>query len=365
MLDAEIPQHTIKSPDDSPIFVIGTGRSGTTLLRQMLNAHPRIHITHEAGFYTFARHTPPGVTGTEFLERYFNMFSFAWLGLDPQEIRDALPDELPRAELHRAFVEIMRRKAQQAGKPRYGEKNPQDTLNLEQIFKDYRDPRIVYIIRDPRPTVQSFNRVPFGAPSILLNGYLCRAQYNHVVPYLDKILEVRLEDLTADPRRAMQRILRYVGEPWDEAVLHHTSAAIHDDVPPLPWFAGATGEKPSRQGSDGGWRDRIAPAWIRLIERLNRPAMARYGYAPAQLEREPSTLELCAALWRDLPGIVVTGTRFLSLWAKLNGHFSGRQPMSLDEGWAASLSMNPAAWRHYPNFEMPRVPTPSSRRLSA
>ena len=36
------------NPERSPIFVVGTGRSGTTLLRFMLSAHPRIYITHEA-----------------------------------------------------------------------------------------------------------------------------------------------------------------------------------------------------------------------------------------------------------------------------------------------------------------------------
>ena len=38
-------------PDRAPILVIGTGRSGTTLLRLLLNAHPRIYLTHEASFY--------------------------------------------------------------------------------------------------------------------------------------------------------------------------------------------------------------------------------------------------------------------------------------------------------------------------
>ena len=53
MLEAPRTECAVHSVDESPIFVIGTGRSGTTLLRQMLNAHPRIHITHEAGFYSY------------------------------------------------------------------------------------------------------------------------------------------------------------------------------------------------------------------------------------------------------------------------------------------------------------------------
>ena len=52
-------------PDKSPIFVIGMGRSGTTLLRQMLSAHPRIHNTHEAFFYAYAQGTPDDVSASE------------------------------------------------------------------------------------------------------------------------------------------------------------------------------------------------------------------------------------------------------------------------------------------------------------
>src|SRR5512143_1138477 len=110
----------IRSPDDSPIFIIGTGRSGTTLLRQMMNAHPRIHITHEAGFYSYARHAPPGSDARQWLERYFETYSFRWLRLDREVVRAALPAETSLERLNDICRVIMREKARQAGKVRYG-----------------------------------------------------------------------------------------------------------------------------------------------------------------------------------------------------------------------------------------------------
>ena len=59
----------------SPIFVVGTGRSGTTLLRTMLNAHPRIYLTHEASFYV-AEVAARRLDGRAWLERYFESPSF-------------------------------------------------------------------------------------------------------------------------------------------------------------------------------------------------------------------------------------------------------------------------------------------------
>ncbi len=69
-------------PEKSPMaFVIGTGRSGTTLLRLMLSAHPRVYLTQEAHFFyeAFLRNA----TRRQYLEFYLKTPSFRWLGLDP------------------------------------------------------------------------------------------------------------------------------------------------------------------------------------------------------------------------------------------------------------------------------------------
>lgn len=354
MLDTPNQTHPIQSPDDAPIFIIGTGRSGTTLLRQMLNAHPRIHITHEASFYSYARHAPAHTTATEWLERYFETYSFAWMRLDPQRVRRSLPRTLPMERVSEAYRVLMREKAALLGKPRYGEKNPLDTHNLAQILQDYKDPRIVFITRDPRPTVLSFNRMPFGTSSMLLNTLLCRTQFDHVKPYLDRMLEIRLEDLTADPRTTLAGVLRYIGEPWDDAVLDHVHNSRTDDVPPLPWFVGATREQPSRETSSG--RDAADPAWIRIIEDLNRGTMERYGYARAKLAHEPTFWQKTAALLRDLPDVAVAAQRLLSYKGKLDRHFRGEERLDPQRGMEENVGLNPAAWRHYPGFQLPEVP---------
>lgn len=344
------------SPDASPIFVIGTGRSGTTLLRQMLNAHPRIHITHEAGFYSYARHAPPHVSADEWLERFFQTYSFAYLGVDPQVIRAALPHPLSRRDIVLAYKAVLKAKAAQKGRVRWGDKNPLDTHNLAQIFADFPDARVVYIMRDPRPTTYSFNRMPFGTSSVLFNCLLCRVQFDHIQPFLDRIFEVRLEDLTKNTQAVLRDILTFVGEPWDDAVLDHVRHAATDDVPPLPWFVGATAEQPNNRRSEGAWQDGLDPAWIRLVERINAAAMQRYGYASAQLANEPGWLSMAGALLRDLPNMFDAGIRLLSFARRLDRHFQGKALLDPQEGLLANVSLNPAAWRHYPGFQLPPVP---------
>ena len=116
------------NPDDAPIFVVGTGRSGTTLLRLMLNAHPRIHLTHEASFYVGRQFLPRRFSASDWLERYFKSFSFAWLLIHPDEIREDLalthPEGAPREAFPDAYRSIMRAKAAHYSRPRYRDKTP-------------------------------------------------------------------------------------------------------------------------------------------------------------------------------------------------------------------------------------------------
>ena len=49
---------TPPDPDRAPIFLIGCGRSGTSLLRSMLNAHPRIYLLQESAFFSWTGKLP-------------------------------------------------------------------------------------------------------------------------------------------------------------------------------------------------------------------------------------------------------------------------------------------------------------------
>ena len=356
MLEPQLSHRPIESPDQSPIFVIGTGRSGTTLLRQMLNAHPRIYISHEAGFYSYLRHAPKGISAHDWLERYFQTYSYAFLHLDPQQVCDSLPTGLTLDRAAEIFQVIMRAKAAQQGKVRYGEKNPLDTQNLPRIFADFPAARVVCIMRDPRPTVESFNRMPFGTTSVLLNTYLCRVQFAHIEPYLDRILEVRLEDLSADPRRTMQSILHFIGEPWDDAVLEHVQRSQVDDVPSLPWFVKAKSLRPNQKDSGSEGSEPLTPAWLRLIEKINRVLMIRYGYESKWLEQEPTLWEYLRALLGDVAGIAEATYRLLAMKRLIDRHFQGKALLDPQRGMEENLQLNPAAWRYYPSFEMPQVP---------
>jgi hypothetical protein len=260
----------------------------------------------------------------------------------------------------------MRRKARLRGKPRFGEKNPLDVMNLGRIFSDFGDPRVVHVVRDPRATVASMLRMPWAPPGVLLNAVFGALQARWLRPHRERVLEVRLEDLAADPRATMGAVLAFAGEPWDDAVLDHVRHASRDDVAPLPWFMGAAASPPSRDAADGGWRRTfddvygdLAPAAIRLVERVDRSTMDRHGYAPARLAREPSAAESAALVRGELPGAVRLA-RSLAVYRRAVGrHMRGEARLDPQRAFEATLRFNPAAWRFHPGLEVPRVPRPS------
>ena len=139
-------------PDLSPIFVIGSGRSGTTLLRLMLCAHPRIYLTHEAMFYLLEPRFLRKMRARAGLKSYFRSPAFRSLGIDPEKVLAGLPDPLPPGRIGDVYAALMRAKAAQYGRVRFGDKTPVNTQYIDRIFRDFPDARVIRIIRDPRST---------------------------------------------------------------------------------------------------------------------------------------------------------------------------------------------------------------------
>jgi hypothetical protein len=335
----------VKSSDEAPIFVVGSGRSGTTLLRLMMNAHPRIYLTHEASFYLAPEQLRERGGVDPWLAWYFDSFLFAWLQLHPDLVRAELPTDLARATLPDVYRGVMRAKAAQYGRARYGDKTPWHAAHLDKLFRDFPDAKVVHIVRDPRTAVPSFMRQPWGTDSYMLASWFYGKLMRKTVPFVERIHEVRLEDLVDEPEREMRRILEFVGEEWDEAVLDHVQHAPLDDVPPVPWFLPAT-KKLSQRAAN---RSTLPPAWTRMIEKENRWAIERFGYGRAPLEREPGHIGCAAAYARDVIRALGFGARFLPGIRKYDS-------MKAEEGQRFFFNLNRKAWKLYGDCELPDPP---------
>ena len=257
----------------APIFIVGTGRSGTSLLRALLNAHPNIYLTQEAGFFMWLPRLRRAKTAADWLRGYERTAAGALLGPLPVQARPGAP----RAEAVEVVTALMQAKAARFGRARYGDKTPMHITRLAAIFDAYPDARVVHVVRHPVPTVASMMEMPWASNSALLNALLVRAAVEAARPYAPRILELRLEDLLQSPREALGRVLAFVGEPWDDAVLRHSDRAPFEEDPRLPWLIDA--ERPLRpQGAPRAVS--LGPRLTRRVEAICAPVMSRFGYSP-------------------------------------------------------------------------------------
>ncbi len=332
----------------SPIFIIGTGRSGTTLLRNMLNAHPAIYVAFEPHFYWYESMYRKRATGRVFLDYYFATSHFRRQRVDPARVLAGLPDPLPRDQLGLAYAAVMREKAAQHGRPHFGEKTPAHAASLKRIYADFPDARCIHIVRDPRNTAVSLSRMPWAPPSLMMNAGYLDLERKQVAKFRDRMLRIRLEDLLAEPRATMERVLAFAGEPWHDAVLDHARhLPAGDDTPDFPWL-------------DGARRDRepAVPQWlslpsvkVRMIEQMTKALMREYGYDRTVLSDEPAWIHVFWEGIRQIPAAL----RYLAVTVPLA--LRARDVRRIDEVEAELYRrVNPEAWKRYPGYVMPAAP---------
>lgn len=210
--------------------VVGSPRSGTTLLRFMLDSHPQLAVPPETGFLKLA----PSLKGTggRLRERFFR----AVVGFPPEA--PAWPDfEIP-AETFRAALEgiepfnaadgfrtFYRLYAARFGKERYGDKTPFYCTELRTIRRVLPEARFVHIIRDGRDAALSLRGMWFSpGHEIETQAAYWRANVlaaRRAGAGRADYLEVRYEDLILDPRSVLRRVCSFVALDYDEAMLDY------------------------------------------------------------------------------------------------------------------------------------------------
>ncbi|SMB21029.1 conserved protein of unknown function [Sterolibacterium denitrificans] len=333
----------------APIFILGNGRSGTTLMRFMLNAHPDIHISEEICYHFWLRNFSGSFRRR--LYCYFHSFSYAWLRMDPQVVLDKLPAELDWKDSALVYLRILQCKAAQYGKSRYGEKGPLLTERLDQLFREYPRARVIHMVRDPRAVVYSHFTMPWSTSSFLGANLMVHANMRAIARHGERILAIRLEDLLAQPETTLRKVLDFVGVEWSDNVLRHAEHLPENDGIPFPWLMEAS-RRPKQKSLN--WQEAIPPAWIRLTETINRQALSTHGYAPHPLPHEPGVPAKICALIADLPQLFLTGWRYIRMVVRfiLLSKTDAR-------GFQTLLhSLNPAAWQRQPewNSDLPAPP---------
>ena len=211
-------------------IIVGAPRSGTTLLRFMLDSHPQLAIPPETSFLIVANRFTS--LGDELREEFFRVVTNF-----PHDAPCWDDFEIPRKEFWKGLKRIkpftvaegyrvfFRLYARRFGKPRWGDKTPAYCLHLETIEFVLPEAHFIHIIRDGRDVALSLRDMWFspGREMEDLAAHWCKfvsagiEQGSRCRHYM----QLRFEDLILSPRETLKRICEFIELGYDETMLRY------------------------------------------------------------------------------------------------------------------------------------------------
>jgi hypothetical protein len=293
-----------------PLFVVGCGRSGTTMLRLMLDSHPDLAIPGEGHFITYNHKikrrfmTPQGLDAEALARRIIGTIHFArW------EVPEEFALSRVRALQDPGFADVVEALymsyADFKGKVRWGDKTPIYVLQIPLLARLWPSARFVHVIRDGHDVALSYLSVPWGPSTI---WQVARKWVRDVTAGRDagaalgpdRYLEVRYEDLISSPEAELQKICALADLPFTSQMLnYHNDAGTRLQVQPETTEYHRSATKPPTKGMRD-WRVQMSPAQINAFEAVAGDLLATLGY-----ERWNSTVSIAkraevAARWKLL-----------------------------------------------------------------
>jgi hypothetical protein len=266
-----------------PLILLGVSRSGTTLLRVILDRSPGIAIPDESFFVPLlARRHPRRVDTARFLDDLSRIPTLRAWGLEPAEVAVHLD---PQATTGAAIAAIFEAYAAKAGKPRWGDKTPMYMRHLPLLERLFPDAQYVHLIRDGRDAAVSFLRMPEGtftrtwAHPETSEQFAClwrieveaaRALGRRIGP--TRYLEARYEELVADPESTVRAICAFAELPFEPSMLDYAGSVDVSEKPHQQRLL----QPPTTGVRD--WRSELEPADVRAFEGIAGALLAELRY---------------------------------------------------------------------------------------
>lgn len=271
-----------------PIFILGSERSGSNLLRELLSNHRNLH----------------GPVSPHLLDTFFNS---SWLLLYGdlrdknnmkrlfEAVKQLVNHPYNAWELEVNFEDIYREYRPQSfldmydfiyleivrkhGKKRFVSKDNHVFNYVFSLLSYYDDPKFLYLYRDPRDYTASWMKNPL----------FIRTSYDAIKKWVKdqekcaslikahkvNVCYVKYEDLISDTKGVMKRVLDFVGEQVDEACFT-TNQERGESLKWNPYWVNLS--KPVMSKNKKKYLKQFSHAEIELIESVAAPYMRMLGY---------------------------------------------------------------------------------------
>ena len=280
----------MSEPRNAPIYIVGTERSGSNLLRVILNAHSRIdvpHPPHILKYFSPLEHRYGDLSIDENLRRLvrdigrlLTVHIYPWdVDIDVDRV---VSESRPR-NLFGAFAAIQEQHLEASGKARWGNKSTFMIHHVDAILERDPDARIVWLVRDVRDVAVSSRKSVFSPCHPAHTARLWVQQQTEGLE-LEKrmnpgrMLRMHYEDLLENPERELRALCTFLGEEFESGLLDHASTGAARKGAGLSESWENTG-KPILRGNTGKWRSGLSRLELESVESEAASVMVALGYA--------------------------------------------------------------------------------------
>jgi hypothetical protein len=275
------------TPGGPPLLILGVRRSGTTLLRVMLDRHSQLAVPDESYFVPqLADRHLRRVDPDEFVDDLRRLNTLTEWEVPLDRVRARLREGMP---IGAAIGTVYAVYAEERGKPRWGDKTPMYMQNLRLLERLFPDALFVHLIRDGRDAALSFLEMPRG---IVTETWMhprtpadFASQWRTEVAAARRLgrrvgsryLEVRYEELVGGVDAVLRRICQFAQLEYEPALADYAgnvdvSAKPHQQSLKQPPIAGLR-----------DWRKQMSPADATAFEHVAGDLLRDLGYETSHM----------------------------------------------------------------------------------
>lgn len=276
------------TPGALRFLVVGTARSGTTLVQRLCCELPGVWVPPETHFWSLAeearyRFSWP-LRGDERAEMVEWMLGRLGKTIPPG--RGPILAEISARERRVGLWTVFEATVAALSPPDtrlLGEKTPNHLVWWEHLTDAVPDLQLIAVVRDPRAVLRSHRRVNWGEPDAHALGerwlHHQRAIGDARRLLGSRCLVLRYEDVVADPSAHHARIAEFLGVPFRPEPLAAETLAAHPLFGEEETWKGEAMQAVTAARSDA-WRGELAAADVAAVEFGCGEIMGAFGYRP-------------------------------------------------------------------------------------
>ena len=289
----------------TPVFILGSGRSGTTVTATLLNRLPRVHIAKETGYLGLSLPLLRRIDDEDALTQLVDTVN-SWLNKERwehQSSADGFRSFCRRYGISGASAFIHYVWQLDSSVPWHelefiGDNTPLYVMAVPAIQELLPNARFIHMVRDPRDVVCSICKMRFGADDPVAAAmewhlYLgCWLMAERVIAP-ERRIDCRYEDLCTHPEPTFARLAAFLNRTETQAraaLAEHAAAGSAPDSG-FKSVAGLTHHtrinEPLTPARIGRYRTELSPEQINTIEQILQYGMLAYGYKPSQWHTHP------------------------------------------------------------------------------